>query len=591
MPITFLRLRNFQAFQEYSISLRSTNILVGPNNSGKSTILNAFRILEHALRITGNRRPARVLTHSENNSAGYFVSATNLPFSLDNVHYNYDDDDTRLEFRYSNGNLLFLYFPTAGSVTMYWDTAGRPIATSSAFKRSFPVKIQVIPVLGPIEQDEVPVTDETVRRAAGTPRASRHFRNYWIKNPDGFEEFSSLVEETWPGMSIARPKIITGMEPRLTMFVSENRIDRALFWAGSGFQVWCQLLTHISRCSTSDLLVVDEPEVYLHPEVQRQLLGILRDQHPDILLATHSVEIMSEADPSEILLVNKSRRSARRLHDIEGVQHAIDNIGSIQNITLTELARNGRILFVEGIDDFKIVRRFARILDYGDLASGSGLTALESGGFESWPKVEALAWGLEKALGPKLRIAAIYDRDYRCEEESRSLTQELERKIEFAHFHEQKEIENYLLLPEVLNRVVLHAVRERARRTGEEPAVEVDVRPLLAQITRKLKAHCRGQYVSRYCDFFSDSGKDRAGLTSEALEIFDGKWAKLDSRLGIVSGKKVLKSLRNALQRKYKVTISDMRIASAYRKEEIPEDIANLVAKLDQYRSTGQETE
>ena len=471
---------------------------------------------------------------------------------------------------------------------MYWDTSGRPIASSATFKRAFPANIQVIPVLGPIEQDEPPVTDETVRRAAGTPRASRHFRNYWLKQPDGFDQFARLVEETWPGMSIGRPQIIAGVEPRLTMFVSENRIDRELYWAGSGFQVWCQLLTHISRCSTSDLLVVDEPEVYLHPEVQRQLLGILRDQYPDILVATHSVEIVSEADPSEILLINKSHRSAHRLHDIEGVQQAIDNIGSIQNITLTELARNGRILFVEGIDDYKVIRRFARILGYGDLAAGSGLTPLESGGFGSWPKVEALAWGLEKALGPKLRIAAIYDRDYRCEKESIYLSKELETKIDFAHFHERKEIENYLLSLEPLTRAVMQAIRERSRRTGEEAVSEVDVRSMLAQITRRLKADCRGQYVSKYCDFFKGSGRDRAELTTEALEVFDRKWAKLDSRLGIVPGKKVLKSIRTKLQKSYKVALSDIRIASAYKKEEVPEDMARLVARLEQYRTSGQ---
>lgn len=591
MSITSVKLRNFQAFHDYSISLRRTNILVGPNNSGKSTILNAFRILEQVLRLARSRRPSPVLTHLGTEASGYIIPATTMPFSLDNVHFNYDSDDTRIEFRYSNSNLLSLYFPTTDGVTMYWDTSGRPIGTFPSFKRCFPVDIQVIPVLGPIEQDESPVTDETVRRAAGTSRASRHFRNYWLKNPAGFDAFSRLVEDTWPGMSISQPEMIPGVEPRLTMFVSENRIDRELYWAGSGFQVWCQLLTHVSRCSTSNLLVVDEPEVYLHPEVQRRLLGILRDQHPDILLATHSVELMSEADPSEILLINKFHRSAQRLHDVEGVQQAIDNIGSIQNITLTELARNGRIVFVEGINDYKIIRKFAKILDCGDLASGNGLTALESGGFESWPRVEALAWGLEKALGPKVRIAAIYDRDYRCEEESISLARELEKKIEFAHFHERKEVENYLLSPDALNRAVTQAVRERSRRTGEEPVPEIDVRPMLAQITRRLKSHCRGQYVSRYCEFFSDSGKDRAKLTTEALEVFDTKWAKLDSRLRIVSGKRVLKAMRTKLQKDYRITLSNIRIASAYRKEEVPQDMARLVAKLEQYRTTSQGTE
>ena len=60
----------------------------------------------------------------------------------------------------------------------------------------------------------------------------------------------------------------------------------------------------------------------MHPHVQRQLLGILRDINPDIILATHSTEILGEADPSEILLIDKSKASAKRLHDVEGVQQA-----------------------------------------------------------------------------------------------------------------------------------------------------------------------------------------------------------------------------------------------------------------------------
>ena len=374
MPITSVKFRNFKALRDYSVSLRRMNVLVGPNNCGKSTILSAFRLLEQALKSGRTRRATQVQTHKGHSSYGHVISENIVPFSLENVHFDYDTSDSRIEIRYSNGNQLFFFFPADGGVTMYWDTDGRDDFTPSTFRKAFPDEVQVIPVLGPIEQDEIIITDETLRRAAGTHRASRHFRNYWRKNPEGFNDFQNLVEKTWPGMSINRPELVMVREPRLTMFVLENRISRELYWAGLGFQIWCQLLTHISRCSSSDLLVVDEPEVYLHPQIQRQLLGILRDLNPDILLATHSVEILSEADPSEILLVDKSSRSAQRLHDIEGVQQAIDGIGSIQNVTLTELAKNRRILFVEGFDDFKIIRRFAKLLGYEDLAAGSGLT-------------------------------------------------------------------------------------------------------------------------------------------------------------------------------------------------------------------------
>ncbi|HSU83606.1 MAG TPA: AAA family ATPase, partial [Thermoanaerobaculia bacterium] len=43
VTITSVEFRNFKAFSHFSISLQSLNILVGPNNCGKSTILGAFR--------------------------------------------------------------------------------------------------------------------------------------------------------------------------------------------------------------------------------------------------------------------------------------------------------------------------------------------------------------------------------------------------------------------------------------------------------------------------------------------------------------------------------------------------------------------
>ena len=81
------------------------------------------------------------------------------------------------------------------------------------------------------------------------------------------------------------------------MFCLEDRMTRELYWAGFGFQIWCQLLTHVSRAKDATLLIVDEPEVYLHPDVQRQLLGILRDTGPDIVFATHSTDRGGQLGP------------------------------------------------------------------------------------------------------------------------------------------------------------------------------------------------------------------------------------------------------------------------------------------------------
>ena len=584
MSITSVRFWNFKALRDYSVSLQQMNILVGPNNCGKSTILSAFRVLEQAMRIARSRRATRVPTHTEGQTDGHFISESVVPIPMENVHSDYTDEDSRIEFRFSNKNRLFLFFPASGGCILCWDVIGKPIATTSAFQRAFPIQVQVIPVLGPIEQEEPIVTDETVRRASGTPRASRHFRNYWHKNPDGFEQFQSLVEQTWPGMSIGRPERTDLLDSQLVMFCSENRRDRELYWAGLGFQVWCQLLTHVSRCSESDLLVVDEPEVYLHPDVQRQLLGILRDVRPDVVLATHSTEILGEADPSEILLVDKTRHSAKRLRDVEEVQQALDVIGSIQNITLTELARNRRLLFVEGLDDYKIIRRFARNAGLSDLASGNGITALESGGFSSWPRVQALAWGFRKTLDAELKVAAVYDRDYWCDEEIDEMVSSLNNEIQFAHIHKRKEIENYLLVPAVLERVVIRLIKDKARQNGINEVPQANVMDLLAFLTNEVKTDCQGQYVSRHCKYHQSSGRDQATLTSEALSRFESKWTALDTRMVLVPGKKILKAFRQRCQSEWGITLTDIRLIDSFQKEDIPSDLMELLAALNAYR-------
>ena len=50
MKITSIEFRNYKALKCYSLSLQPMNLLVGPNNCGKSTVIDAFKILSVALR-------------------------------------------------------------------------------------------------------------------------------------------------------------------------------------------------------------------------------------------------------------------------------------------------------------------------------------------------------------------------------------------------------------------------------------------------------------------------------------------------------------------------------------------------------------
>lgn len=560
------------------------NILVGPNNCGKSTILSAFRTLSVALR-RARAKSAEWVSGPLGKVYGYKLSEDVLPISIENVHTDYEETDSTITFRLSNDNKLQLIFPVDGGCFLIPMTEPPAISTPSQFKKAFPISIGIVPVLGPIEHEEELLNEETVRKNLATHRASRHFRNSWHFFPDKFEEFASLVERTWPGMEIEPPQRADRLSSKLVMFCIENRITRELFWAGFGFQIWCQLLTHITRANNDTILIVDEPEIYLHPDVQRQLLNILRQTGPDILLATHSTEIMSEADHSEILLIDKTKKSAQRLKDIEGVQQALDIIGSIQNITLTQLARNRRLIFVEGSVDFRTIRRFAQKAGFLELASGIDLTPVESGGFTSWESILSFAQVFEKAVGKAVNIGVIYDRDYIPQEQVKDIILDLEKHLDFAHIHNRKEMENYLLVPTAIERAVKKGIIEREKRYGVRNKTSINIIQILDEITSKMRSEVQAQYLAKRSKYFERSKLDSATVNGQTIKLFDEKWAEIETRMEIVPGKEVLRRLREIIQNNYAVNLTDYKIIDEINKSEVPADLSALLDNLEAYRS------
>lgn len=584
VTISSVRFDGYKAFRSFSISLQRMNVLVGPNNSGKSTIIRAFRILEVALR-QANAKKAEMIQINDQNYMGYRISDRNFPVSLENVHTDYEESDARIRFRCNNGNSLELLFPSDGGCILVPNAQGKQCHTPGRFKNCFPISIQTVPELGPLEDEEFLLNEGTIRRGLSTHRASRHFRNYWRLYPEGFDEFANMVSQTWPDMEIERPELPDIMYKRLTMFCREDRISREIYWSGFGFQIWCQILTHLSRGKNATVLVIDEPEVYLHPDVQRQLVGILRDIGPDIVIASHSTEIIGESDPYEILVVDKNKNSARRLKDINQIQAALDIIGSVHNVKLTHLARTGRLLYIEGANDGKILRRFARKLGLVELASGNDITMIESEGFSSWKKIEASAWAFEKALQGQFRIGAVFDRDYFSNEEIEIVLQKLSIRFPAVYIHERKEIENYMLVPEPLNRAIQKTIRERNRKIGVDDPGDFDVAQELASISNEYKSDIMSQLIGKRSDFIRTTGKDTSTVTREVLDSVEDRWANLETRLALVPGKKVLRRLREKLKAHFSINLTDIRIVDEFRTDEIPADLVRLLRNLDAFRT------
>ena len=76
---------------------------------------------------------------------------------------------------------------------------------------------------------------------------------------------------------------------------------------GSGLQMWLQMVWFISRCPSTCTIVLDEPDVYMYPDLQQKILIIVRQKFRQIIIATHSVEIISAVEPHQIVTIDKAR--------------------------------------------------------------------------------------------------------------------------------------------------------------------------------------------------------------------------------------------------------------------------------------------
>lgn len=504
MTIKKLAFKNYKALENFSIELREINILTGPNNGGKSTLISAFKILDALIKKAKSRKSEIIKFPDGARRHGYKINIDGISIASENIATNYNDEPSSIEFILHSGNKITLHFHESECFAEL-SCDGAHSYTPKSFEKNFPITLCVVPTLGPLEQMEVLVTEETIRSSLNSHRASRHFRNYWHNNRDHWDDFASLIESTWPGITVKPPELVTGETPYLTLFCEEKRMSREVAWAGFGFQVWLQLLTHISRSRANDIIIIDEPEIYLHPEIQRQILSILKNTGSAVIVATHSTEIIGEADPNEILIVDKGKNKAERLRDINGIQRAIDSLGSVHNVTLAQLARNRKMAFFEGKNDQKIIRRFAKILGFDAIASGNEITFFESDGFTSQEKIRNMTEGMKKTLPVQFKICAIYDRDFFCDEQISESIDYMENCLEFSHFHKRKEIENYLLNENAICRCLARELRARDKEVPE--SLQEWVAELLSQLIDAQKHHIQSQLISKKQNFLKDPEK------------------------------------------------------------------------------------
>lgn len=576
--------RRFKAFEKFSLDLRHFNILVGPNNAGKSTILTAFRILAAAFRKANSKRTENI-PGPEGRTFGYLVDLRAISVAEENIFYNYDDSEAAsVTFKLSNKNQLTLHFPEYGACYLIADARGGQSQTPTSFRNQFNCPIGFVPILGPVEHNERLYDKEAARLALFNYRAARNFRNIWYHYPERFEEFRTILAQTWPGMDVERPKInLSHDKPTLDMFCPEQRIPREIFWSGFGFQVWCQMLTHLIQSSEMSLFLIDEPDIYLHSDLQRQLLGLLRNLGADILIATHSTEIITEAEADDIVLVSKQRQAARRIQDPSQLGEVFKTLGSNLNPILTQLAKTRRVLFVEG-KDFQIISRFARKLGFASVGSRADFAVVPVEGFNP-ERIRSLKNGMEMTLGGKISAAAILDKDFRCDRERTAIIEQCEAFCKYVAILERKEIENFLLVPAAIDRAASAKVADQAIRTNEAKLYETSIAVFLDRFAEQKKDYVMAQYIAERWRFERQSsrGLSDASINEAALKEFNAGWQQLAIRLKAIPGKEAISAVNQYLQKLYGVSVTPTAIIDAMKRDEVTSEMDSIVQSLSQF--------
>lgn len=580
----------FKAFQNFGLQLRHFNVLIGPNNSGKSTILAAFRILAAAMRKAGARKPEMV-RGPEGRALGYSIDLSAISVAEENIFHNYDDTEAAtVKFALSNKSALLLYFPEQGVCHLIADANGRQIQSPASFKTHFNCPVGFVPILGPVDHNEILFDKEAARLALFNYRAARNFRNIWYHYPEKFEAFRSALVQTWPGMDIEPPNVdFSHDKPRLHMFCPEDRIPREIFWAGFGFQVWCQMLTHLIQSSEVSLFLIDEPDIYLHSDLQRQLLGILRNMGPDVIIATHSTEIIVEAETDDLVLINKQRRNARRIQHPSQLHEVFTVLGSNLNPILTQLAKTRRALFVEG-KDFQILGKFARKLGFDDVGNRRQFAVVPVEGFNP-ERIRSLKAGMETTLGGKIMAAVVLDRDYRCDAECETIADGCKSFCDYVTIHRRKEIENFLLVPAAIDRAAARKVVDQARRTGCSAQYTDDTAEILDEFATSRESHVTAQYLDSRKKFVRahSPGIHAATVDEASLTEFRHVWKDSNSRLQVIPGKEAMSAINQRLQDRFSISVTPTAIIDAMTSQEVPDEMQQLIREIAQFASSNVE--
>ena len=466
-------IEGFKRFEQKTvIDLDDVTVLVGANNSGKSTILHALTLFQYCVETTrranGNgREPKQLALARRSVSPDEFgVLPVADPGDLwpnGRVRTKGQWNALSLRAEFDSGatigfqlQMLYNRFSIVPSVTGDWRKAvdGR--------------EIRLIPIFSGFLPREEYLTLPARRDRLRLQRHGEMVRNLlWdLREHAGgrWNTLQELLKELFPESSVS-----VEFDLEVDRFLNATYRDRVLtrerdvMTAGSGFHQALQILASVLAPGAGTVLL-DEPDAHMHARLQDRLMRILArlgsEERVQFVLATHSPQLLNAAPEGAVRICMDGRVAALRVEPDQ--LRLLEELGAMDRMEIVPLLTSRAVVFVENKRDRNLLQQFAR-KHWGEKKQQDiwrGLTFLytyrspvDAGVLDLGRQVRDLLNSPDIASGRPVRMLAIGDRDYRTDASRRTVLRTHASRAKTDAYQldfklllwDANEIENYLL--------------------------------------------------------------------------------------------------------------------------------------------------
>lgn len=476
--LTRLRIRNFKRFDDVDIELGRAVVLIGPNNSGKTTALQALALWDIGVRRWNEKRKGRDspekrpgVTINRRDLISIPVPDANLLWrdlhvrdveqvwnsqtqkkapKTENVRIDVIVDGVTNDKSWSCG----IEFDYANEESFYC----RPLrigGDNGPGRMQVPievadVRIAFLPPMSGLAAIEPKWEPGRINVLLGEGQTAQVLRNLCFQihsRADTDSNWREIVQQIQRlfGAKLIPPKYIAE-RGEITM-AYEERANKSLDLSssGRGLQQTLLLLAHL-YANPRSVLLLDEPDAHLEILRQRQIYTMLTEiaesQGSQIVAASHSEVVLNEAADRDVVVA------------FVGKPHRVDDRGSQVRKALMEIGfdqyyqaeQTGWVLYLEGATDLAVLQSFARTLDHDAFGLLEKPFVHYVGNQPA--NVKRHFFGLREAK-PDLLGIALFDRL------ERPLPEDLGAK---GLMWQRREIENYLCSPTALRAYALHGL-------------------------------------------------------------------------------------------------------------------------------------